>query len=161
MLHCLAIVSLSFAGAARGPASVVGRSRMPLLARAEPVMAWNPRQALTGAALALTIATGAADATSSVPFAGMTPPSVVLAADDGLDPSKLDELRPGQKKFLEDRAATPQQTQYETQVKGTFKDKDVTEKGKFKYSTVVVGLLLISFVAPMAQFFYYVKEEDE
>lgn len=161
MMFAPAIVNcLAFAGAARGPVPLAGQSRVQLGARAAPAMAWDPRQALAGAALALTLATGSADAASNAAFIS-TPPSVVLAAEDGLDPSQIDDLRPEQKKFLEDRLNSPQETKYETQVKGTFKDKDVTEKSKFKYSTVVVGLLLISVAAPMAQFFYYVKEDDE
>ncbi|KAG8466359.1 hypothetical protein KFE25_002115 [Diacronema lutheri] len=157
------VVLLAIAGAVRAPRSVVAHSRVPLVKRAEPAMAWGPaagRHALAGATLALAVATGSANAMAD--SVALSAPTALMAAEsDGLDPSQLSELRPQQKKFLEERAAAPQQTQYETQVKGTFKDKDVTEKGKFKYSTVVVGLLVISFVAPMAQFFYYVKEEDE
>ncbi|KAJ1632258.1 hypothetical protein T492DRAFT_989972 [Pavlovales sp. CCMP2436] len=139
--------------------SSIGQSRVPLVTRSAPAMAWNlaeGRQALAGAALAFTIATGSAQATVVPTFA---PPSLTVGIV-GLD-SAEDELRPAQKKFLDDRKSNPQETQYEKQVKGTFKDKEATETGKFKYTTVVVGLLLIAFVAPMAQFFYYVKEDDE
>ena len=155
-------VLLCALAAVRAPSSLVAQSRVPLVKRAEPAMAWNlaaGRQALLGASLAVSLATMAPS--NAVALAAFDPPSVVLAVDAALDPDGDLELRPKQKKFLEERAAAPQATQFEKQVEGTFKAKDATEKGKFKYSTVVVGLLLISFVAPMAQFFYYVKEEDE
>jgi hypothetical protein len=152
------------AAAVRAPTSLVAQSRVPLVKRAEPTMVWNlaaGRQALLGASLAVSLATMAPSNAAASAAAAFNPPSVVLAVDAALDPNSDLELRPKQKQFLEDRAATPQDTQFEKQVEGTFKAKDATEKGKFKYSTVVVGLLLISFVAPMAQFFYYVKEEEE
>jgi hypothetical protein len=150
------IAALAIAPASRGPVSLVAQTRMPLVKRADPTMGWSldtARNALAGAAFALTVATAAPHATSAS-VQSFNPPSVAIAADD-------EELRPAQKRFLEQREAAPQETQFEKQVEGTFKAKDATEKGKFKYSTVVVGLLLISFAAPMAQFFYYVKEEDD
>eukprot|EP00189_Rhodosorus_marinus_P009218 CAMPEP_0184753178 /NCGR_PEP_ID=MMETSP0315-20130426/43967_1 /TAXON_ID=101924 /ORGANISM="Rhodosorus marinus, Strain UTEX LB 2760" /LENGTH=273 /DNA_ID=CAMNT_0027232547 /DNA_START=562 /DNA_END=1383 /DNA_ORIENTATION=+ len=42
---------------------------------------------------------------------------------------------------------------------GTFKTKDETEKGKKKYTTVVVALLVASFVIPMVQYYWYVKDD--
>lgn len=42
---------------------------------------------------------------------------------------------------------------------GTFKTRDETEKGKKKYTTVVVALLVASFVIPMVQYYWYVKDD--
>mmetsp|Transcript_19438 Transcript_19438/g.50150 ORF Transcript_19438/g.50150 Transcript_19438/m.50150 type:complete len:157 (+) Transcript_19438:190-660(+) len=128
--------------------------------RAQPLMAFGVeghRQALAGAVVAAGLAMGSP--AIAMPPAVLTPPAMSVSVE-GFNVND-DELRPEQKKFLEERASKPQVTQYEKQVEGTFKKKEVTEGGKFKYSSVVVGLLVLSVVAPMAQFFYYVKEEDE
>lgn len=90
----------------------------------------------------------------------LAPPTTTVVAAGELD-TNMDDLRPEQRKFLEERASKPQVTQYEKQVAGTFKSKEATEGGKFKYGSVVTLLLVVSVVAPMATYFYYVKEEDE
>merc|ERR1719221_3349 len=64
-----------------------------------------------------------------------------------------DELRPEQQKFLEERARMKQQ--YETRVEGNYKTEDEVRDKKGIYTTIVGGLIVVAFVAPMVSFFYY------
>ncbi|CAM9230607.1 unnamed protein product [Phaeothamnion confervicola] len=43
---------------------------------------------------------------------------------------------------------------------GTFKSKEATEKGKNKYSAVLGVLLVGSFIIPMVQYWWYIKDDD-
>lgn len=149
------------------PAAMVrsGSAFMPAVtapvARAQPLMTLGmdgPRKVLASAIVAAGLA---ASAPAIAAPADISLPSTSVAAISSEFKVDEEELRPEQRKYLEERSAKPQVTEYEKQVEGTYKKKEVTEGGKFKYSTVVVGLLVISVAAPMAQFFYYVKEEDE
>lgn len=45
------------------------------------------------------------------------------------------------------------------EVVGTYKTKKETESGKNKYITVVVVVLVIAFVAPLLQTYWYVKDD--
>lgn len=67
------------------------------------------------------------------------------------------DLRPEQKKFLEERAKM--KTEYETSVASSFKTADETSEAKDIYTTIVGGLILIAVVVPMVQFFYYTGGE--
>jgi hypothetical protein len=40
-----------------------------------------------------------------------------------------------------------------------FKSAKATEQKRSKYIAIIVVLLIIAFVVPMVQFFYYVKDE--
>ncbi|KAG5185673.1 hypothetical protein JKP88DRAFT_348235 [Tribonema minus] len=42
----------------------------------------------------------------------------------------------------------------------TFKSKEATEKGKNKYNAVLLILLVGSFVIPMVQYWWYIRDED-
>ena len=46
-------------------------------------------------------------------------------------------------------------TQYEKEVEGSYKTAAETKQGKSTYELVVFGLVVVAFVAPMIQFFYY------
>ena len=50
-------------------------------------------------------------------------------------------------------------TEYETSVQGTYKTADDTEENRDVYQTIVGGLIVIAFVVPMVQFFYYTAGE--
>ena len=71
--------------------------------------------------------------------------------------AEVDDLRPAQERYLEDRAKM--KTEYERDVKTSYKTLEETEDKRSTYTTVVVGLLVVSFVAPMVAFFYYTGGE--
>ena len=71
--------------------------------------------------------------------------AAMIAADD--------DLREAQRKFLEERAKLA--TTYEASTDSTYKSEDETRNKKPVYVTIVGGLIVIAFVAPMVQFFYY------
>lgn len=50
-------------------------------------------------------------------------------------------------------------TKFETDAEGNYKSADDVQDKKITYTTVVVGLIVIAFVAPMIQFFYYTGGE--
>ena len=64
-----------------------------------------------------------------------------------------DELRDAQKKFLEERSKMKQT--YDTDTESTFIDASMVADKKSIYVTLVGGLVIVAFVAPMLQFFYY------
>ena len=45
------------------------------------------------------------------------------------------------------------------EVIGAFKTKEETKEQKGKYTTVVAVLLVIAFVAPMVQYYWYVRDD--
>jgi len=63
------------------------------------------------------------------------------------------ELREAQARFLEERAKIKQQ--YDTDVEPTYINADDVADKKSIYVTLVGGLIVVAFVAPMLQFFYY------
>ena len=63
------------------------------------------------------------------------------------------ELREAQKKFLEERSKMKQT--YDTDTESTFIDASMVADKKSIYVTLVGGLVIVAFVAPMLQFFYY------
>ena len=71
--------------------------------------------------------------------------AAMIAADD--------DLREAQRKFLEERAKLA--TTYEASTDSTYKSEDETRNKKPVYVTIVGGLIVVAFVAPMVQFFYY------
>ena len=50
-------------------------------------------------------------------------------------------------------------TEYERDVKTSYKTLEETEDKRSTYTTVVVGLLVVAVVAPMISFFYYTGGE--
>jgi len=67
--------------------------------------------------------------------------------------AEADALREAQKKFLEERQKMKQE--YDTDVESTFVNADDFADKKSIYVTIVGGLIIVAFVAPMLQFFYY------
>ena len=63
------------------------------------------------------------------------------------------ELREAQKRFLEERAKIKQE--YDADTESTFIDASEVADKKSIYVTIVGGLIVVAFVAPMLQFFYY------
>jgi hypothetical protein len=52
--------------------------------------------------------------------------------------------------------AQKMRTKYEEgEIKGNYKSADDVQDKKITYTSVVIGLIVIAFVAPMIQFFYY------
>lgn len=101
---------------------------------------------VAAAALALALTT----ATPNLVSAQMTPPGVMQQYGSSM---VADDVSDEQRKFLEERAKM--RTKYEANVDGNYKSADDVKEKKFTYTTVVVGLIVIAFVAPMIQFFYY------
>ena len=75
-----------------------------------------------------------------------------MIAVDAIEASDAD-LREAQKKFLEERAKLKQT--YEASTDSTYKGADETGQKKNIYVTIVGGLIVLAFVVPMLQFFYY------
>ena len=71
--------------------------------------------------------------------------------------AEVDDLRPAQERYLEERAKM--KTEYERDVKTSYKTLEETEDKRSTYTTVVVGLLVVAVVAPMISFFYYTGGE--
>jgi len=69
-----------------------------------------------------------------------------------------DDLRDSQRKFLEARQKMKQQ--YDTEgVESNFKSVEEVKDKKNIYITIVTGLIVVAFVAPMIAFFYYTAGE--
>jgi hypothetical protein len=78
----------------------------------------------------------------------------------GAMPSTLiadEDLTEAQRKFIEARKEVA--TKYETETESTFKNVAETRDKKNIYTVIVVGLVVVAFVAPMVQFFYYTGGE--
>ena len=63
------------------------------------------------------------------------------------------DVREAQRKFLEERAKVKQT--YDMDVESNFKSEAEVADKKNIYVTIVGGLIVIAFVVPMLQFFYY------
>ena len=63
------------------------------------------------------------------------------------------DLREAQKKFLEEREKIKQT--YDADTDSNYKSPEEVGEKKNIYITIVAGLVVIAFVAPMLQFFYY------
>jgi hypothetical protein len=64
-----------------------------------------------------------------------------------------DELSDRQKEFLAQRNELKQK--YDTEIESTYKSVGEVRDKKDIYTTIVVGLIAVAFIAPMIQFFYY------
>jgi len=117
--------------------------------RTAPKLSGVQRSAANSAlAASLALIIGAAD--PSITSARVEP---MVVQQYGSSMLAADDLRPEQQKFLEDRARMKQQ--YETQVEGNYKTEDEVKDKKGIYTTIVGGLIVVAFVAPMVSFFYY------
>ena len=67
------------------------------------------------------------------------------------------DMREAQEKFLAERAKL--ETKYTDDAESTYKSEEETKDKKGVYTTVVVGLIAVAFIAPMVQFFYYTGGE--
>jgi len=112
-------------------------------------MLLNQRSAgsVAAAGLALALST----ATPQLVAAAINPPAVVQQYGSSM--LAEEELRPAQKKFLEERAA--RQQEYDEDFSSTFKTAKEVKDKKSAYTLVVAGLVAVAFIAPMIQFFYY------
>jgi len=124
---------------------------LPQMAQLEP-----QRAASSVVAAALALALSAAN--PMMTHASIEQPAVVqryggsMIAVDAIEASDAD-LREAQKKFLEERAKLKQT--YEASTDSTYKGADETGQKKNIYVTIVGGLIVLAFVVPMLQFFYY------
>jgi len=106
-----------------------------------------------GAALATSLALALATANPTLTHA-IEPPAVVQQYGSSMVAEATDaELREAQARFLEERAKIKQQ--YDTDVEPTYINADDVADKKSIYVTLVGGLIVVAFVAPMLQFFYY------
>ena len=65
------------------------------------------------------------------------------------------DVRPDQTKFLEERAKMKQNYEDNYSIESNFISREETLEKKSVYNTIVGGLLVLAFVAPMVSFFYY------
>merc|ERR1719247_3304869 len=126
-------------------------SAKPSLMRSQQPAQQKP--SAVGAALATSLALAMATANPALTHA-VEPPAVVQQYGSSMvaDASEA-ELREAQAKFLEERARIKQT--YDTDVQPTYINADEVADKKSIYVTLVGGLIVIAFVAPMLQFFYY------
>lgn len=116
----------------------------------------------TNAALAASLALviGAADpmmAHAVAPTAVVERTGSLIAASKDAEIAD-DDLRDSQRKFLEARQKMKQQ--YDTEgVESNFKSVEEVKDKKNIYITIVTGLIVVAFVAPMIAFFYYTAGE--
>ena len=120
--------------------------------RASPPQMAQKAPTAVGAALATSLALALATANPAITQAAVVePPAVVQQYGSSLTADE--DLRDAQKRFLEERAKMKQT--YDTDTESTFINAaDVADK-KSIYVTLVGGLVIVAFVAPMLQFFYY------
>jgi hypothetical protein len=130
----------------------VHRPAVQARARAAPQMAHKAPTA-AGAALATSLALAMATMNPTITQAAINPPAVVQQAGANMIAETDAELREAQKKFLEERAKIKQE--YDGQTESNFVNADDFSDKKSIYVTIVGGLLVVAFVAPMLQFFYY------
>uniref|UniRef100_A0A7S4EW86 Uncharacterized protein n=1 Tax=Chrysotila carterae TaxID=13221 RepID=A0A7S4EW86_CHRCT len=135
-----------FTRAATSLRTGVGRAPQPA-----PQLKRNPNSALN-TAVAASLALLLSGANPQMTSADVPAPAVVQQYGASMIAGDED-LRPAQQKYLEERAKMKQQ--YEAQVEGTFKDSEETADKKGIYVTIVGGLVLVAFVAPMVSYFYY------
>merc|ERR1712087_160007 len=96
----------------------------------------------------------------AITAADMSQPTVVKRSGTALaatDEFATEDLRPSQIEFLKKRAEL--KTQFEEETEGTYKSADEVSDKKSIYITIVVGLIVVAFVAPMIQFFYFTGGE--
>lgn len=129
-----------------------GAVSRPSLRNAQPQMAEKAPTAV-GAALATSLALALASSNPVITHAAVEPPAVVQQYGGQMIAGADDELRDAQKKFLEERSKMKQT--YDTDTESTFIDASMVADKKSIYVTLVGGLVIVAFVAPMLQFFYY------
>ena len=118
-------------------------------------MAGASRSVASGAAaaaLALALSSGNFD--MAPPRALAAPPAVVQQIQQG--PTTMladDDLTDEQRKFMNERKQMA--TKYESQTEGTFKSAAQVKDKKGIYTAIVGGLIVVAFVAPMVQFWFY------
>jgi len=121
--------------------------------RSTPQMAQLAPQRAASSVLAAGLALALSTANPSMTHAAIAQPAVVQQYGGSMIAGEDEELREAQKKFMEERAKLAQT--YEASTDPTFKSADNTGAKKNIYVTIVGGLVLLAFVAPMLQFFYY------
>ena len=121
-------------------------------------MASGARSVASGAAaaaLALALSSGNFD--MAPPRALAAPPAVVQQVQQGPTTMLADaagaDLTDEQKKFMNERKQMA--TKYESQTEGTFKSAAQVKDKKGIYTAIVGGLVVVAFVAPMVQFWFY------
>jgi len=150
----LAVLFAVLTGASGLQLGVVSRA-----AATKPRVPQAPQLALpkapgAGAALATSLALLLATANPAQTHAVVEPPAVVRQYGSSMVAEATDaELRDAQKKFLEERAKIKQT--YDDDVESNFVDASQLSDKKSIYVTIVGGLIVVAFVAPMLQFFYY------
>ena len=117
-------------------------------------MAGPSRSVASGAAaaaLALALSSGNFD--MAPPRALAAPPAVVQHIQQGPTTMLADDLTDEQRQFMAQRKTMA--TKYESQTEGTFKSAEQVKDKKSIYTAIVGGLIVVAFVAPMVQFWFY------
>merc|ERR1711924_110871 len=92
-------------------------------------------------------------ATSSPLLASADVPQPAVVERYGSTLVAADDVSEAAQKFLDRRAAL--KTQYDVEVEGNYKTEAEVQNKKGTYSSIVGGLILVAFVAPMVTFYYY------
>ena len=139
----LLFLSLFFSGGVRA----VLPQRAPQL---QMKASTNPAAAgMLAASLAMALNAGSPQLARAV----VEPPAVVQQYGSSMIADADAELRDAQRKFLEEREKIKQT--YDTDVESTFVGEAEFADKKNIYVTIVGGLVVVAFLAPMLQFFYY------
>jgi len=129
----------------------LGSAKPSLMRSQQPAQQQKP--SAVGAALATSLALAMATANPALTHA-VEPPAVVQQYGSSMVAEASEaELREAQAKFLEERARIKQT--YDTDVQPTYINADEVADKKSIYVTLVGGLIVVAFIAPMLQFFYY------
>ena len=91
--------------------------------------------------------------------AALTPPLPPQVQQAGANMVADTDLSDRQAKFLQERNKMQQKYEAQSEVQGNYLTAAETEEKKGKSIGVVGGLIIIAFVAPMVQFFYYTGGE--
>eukprot|EP00321_Phaeocystis_globosa_P017632 CAMPEP_0118811392 /NCGR_PEP_ID=MMETSP1162-20130426/1612_1 /TAXON_ID=33656 /ORGANISM="Phaeocystis Sp, Strain CCMP2710" /LENGTH=152 /DNA_ID=CAMNT_0006741023 /DNA_START=13 /DNA_END=471 /DNA_ORIENTATION=+ len=133
-----------------GAPRVASLTNAPVMSMAGPSR--SVASGAAAAALALALSSGNFD--MAPPRALAAPPAVVQQIQQG--PTTMlagDDLTDEQRQFMEQRKQMA--TKYESQTEGTFKSAEQVKDKKSIYTAIVGGLIVVAFVAPMVQFWFY------
>jgi hypothetical protein len=124
--------------------------------RVAPVLLKTPGEARTPNwvfSLFALIAAGVVSTASPTISHASEPISVVRQYGSSMIAAGDDELTERQKEFLEQRKELKQK--YEEDIESSYKSIDEVRDKRDVYTTIVLGLIAVAFIAPMIQFFYY------
>lgn len=139
-----------------GSSRNMGRAGFPTMmadAAEKDSKAPSRERSLASGLLAASAAFAISTTNPTMTHAAIEPVGVVQQYSANFIADADSDLSDAQKKFLAERNQLKQK--FDTDTESTFKDVEEVRDKKSIYTTIVVGLIVVAFVAPMIQFFYY------